>query len=128
MNDEQWIMNVLASLSIAHRSLFILMLHRRLLRYLRNFYVATGLGLLVWMTFFDANDLPTQIQNRWKLYELDEEARFYQEKIKAVQDERRELLGSDQLREKFAREKYLMKKEGEDVFVIVDENNDPLEK
>ncbi len=104
------------------------MLYRRMLRYLRNFYVATGLGLLGWMTFFDANDLPTQIQNRWKLYELDEEARFYQEKIKAVQDERREVLGNDQLREKFAREKYLMKKEGEDVFVIVDENNDPLEK
>jgi cell division protein DivIC len=104
------------------------MFYHRLLRYLRNFYVATGLGLLVWMTFFDANDLPTQIRNRWKLYELDEEARFYQEKIKAVQNERREVLGNDQLREKFAREKYLMKKEGEDVFVIVDEHNDPLEK
>ena len=103
------------------------MIHR-LLRYLRNFYVATGLGLLVWMTFFDANDLPTQIRNRWQLYKLDEEAKFYQAKIEAVQKERREVLGSDQLREKFAREKYLMKKEGEEVFVIVDENNEPLEK
>ena len=100
----------------------------RLLRYLRNFYVATGLGLLVWMTFFDANDLPTQIRNWWKLQELDGDAKFYQAKIKAVQTERREVLGSDRLREKFAREKYLMKKPGEDVFVIVDEQNEPLEK
>lgn len=100
----------------------------RLLRYLRNFYVATGLGLLVWMTFFDANDLPTQIRNRWKLWELDEESKFYQAKIKAVQMERQEVLGNDKLREKFAREKYLMKKEGENVFVIVDEHNEPLEK
>ena len=100
----------------------------RLLRYLRNFYVASGLGLLLWMTFFDANDLPTQIRNRWKVHELDDEAQFYQDKIKAIQLERQEVLGSDQLREKFAREKYLMKKEGEDVFVIVDEHNEPLEK
>lgn len=107
----------------AHSAMF-----QRLFRKLGNFYVATGLGLLLWMTFFDANDLPTQIRNRWKVYELDEEAQFYQDKIKAVQVERQEVLGSDQLREKFAREKYLMKKEGEDVFVIVDEHNEPLEK
>lgn len=100
----------------------------RLLRYLRNFYVATGLGLLVWMTFFDANDLPTQIRNRWKLRELDRDAKFYQAQIKSVQAERQEVLGNDRLREKFAREKYLMKKPGEDVFVIVDEHNEPLEK
>ncbi len=100
----------------------------RLLRYGRNFYVATGLGLLVWMTFFDANDLPTQIRNRWKLHELDRDAKFYQAQIKSVQKERMEVLGNDGLREKFAREKYLMKKPGEDVFVIVDEHNEPLEK
>ncbi|GAB2606125.1 septum formation initiator family protein [Spirosoma areae] len=101
---------------------------QKLLHRLRNFYVATGLGLLVWITFFDTNDLPTQIRNRWKLYELDEDAKFYQAQIKAVQKERRELLGNDRLREKFAREKYLMKRPEEDVFVIVDEQNEPLEK
>ncbi|GAB2551006.1 septum formation initiator family protein [Spirosoma aerophilum] len=100
----------------------------RLLRYGRNFYVATGMVLLVWMTFFDANDLPTQIRNWWKLRELDGEAQYYQDKIKAVQIERQEVLGNDRLREKFAREKYLMKKPGEDVFVIVNEQNEQLEK
>ena len=100
----------------------------RLLHYGRNFYVATGLGLIVWMTFFDANDLPTQVRNYWKLHELDQDTRYYQDKIKLVQTERKELLGNDRLREMFAREKYLMKKEGEDVFVIVDEHNEPLEK
>ena len=100
----------------------------RLFRYLRNFYVATGLGLLVWMTFFDANDLPSQVRNWIKLRELDAEAKFYETKIKTVKSERQELLGNDELREKFARERYLMKKQGEDVFVIVDEHNEPLEK
>ena len=101
---------------------------QKIFRYFRNFYVATGVGLLAWMLFFDANDLPTQIRNWWKLHVLEEDVRFYQGKIKAVRTERKELLGNDQLREKFAREKYLMKKPGEDVFVIVDENNEPLEK
>ncbi|UFH55013.1 septum formation initiator family protein [Spirosoma sp. KNUC1025] len=101
---------------------------QKLLQYGRNFYVASGLGLLIWMTFFDANDLPTQIRNWWKLHELDGKAKYYQERIKAVQTERKEVLGNDQLREKFAREKYLMKRPEEDVFVIVDEHNEPLEK
>jgi cell division protein DivIC len=112
---------------IIHHSSFISMF-QKLLHYGRNFYIATGLGLLAWMTFFDANDLPTQIRNYWKLHELDQDTRYYQDKIKLVQTERKELLGNDRLREKFAREKYLMKKEGEDVFVIVDEHNEPLEK
>ncbi|WP_420149767.1 FtsB family cell division protein [Spirosoma sp.] len=101
---------------------------QKILHYGRNFYVATGLGLLGWMTFFDANDLPSQIRNWWKLRELDRDATYYQERIKTIQIERQEVLGNDQLREKFAREKYLMKKPGEDVFVIVDEKNEPLEK
>ncbi len=101
---------------------------QKLLRRLRNFYVATALALLTWMTFFDANDLPSQVRNWLKLRELEGETRFYQAEIKDVQTKRREVLGSDRLREKFAREKYLMKKPTEDVFVIVDEQNEPLEK
>ncbi len=94
----------------------------------RNFYLATGLGLLVWMVFFDTNDLPTQFQNWRKLRELEGEKAFYAESTEAVQVQQREVLGSQRLREKFAREKYLMKKRNEDVFVIVDENNEPIEK
>ena len=101
---------------------------KNLLRPLRNFYIATALALLAWMTFFDANDLPSQVRNWLKLRELEEEAVFYQAEIRDVQTERREVLGSDRLREKFAREKYLMKKPTEDVFVIVDEKNEPIEK
>ena len=103
-------------------------MQQRLFRYARNFYVATAIGLLVWMTFFDANDLLTQARNWWKLQELEAEARFYKTEIKRVQAENREVLGNDRLREKFAREKYLMKRSSEDIFVIVDEQNEPLEK
>ncbi|CCH57217.1 hypothetical protein BN8_06623 [Fibrisoma limi BUZ 3] len=100
----------------------------RFLRPLRNFYLATGLVLLVWMLFFDANDLPSQVRNWWKLRELEKDAVYFQDKIRDVQNQRQEVLGNDRLREKYARERYLMKKPTEDVFVIVDENNEPIEK
>lgn len=100
----------------------------RLLRSLRNFYVATGLGLLVWMLFFDANDLISQFRHWRELRELEEQQGYYQQKVREVQAQQRQVLGSKQLREKFAREKYLMKRPSEDVYVIVDEHNEPLEK
>ncbi len=100
----------------------------RIPRFLRNFYTATVIGLLAWMTFFDANDLPSQFSNWWKLRELEGEVAYYNSQIETIRRESREVLGSDRLREKYAREKYLMKKPTEDIFVIVDENNEPLEK
>ncbi|MCY7351855.1 MAG: septum formation initiator family protein [Cytophagaceae bacterium] len=101
-----------------------------MLRRLRslNFYWMTGMGLLAWMLFFDANDLITQARTWWKLQQLRQEQDYYSEQIKQVERERREVMGTPRLVEKFAREKYLMKKPEEEVFVIVNENNEPLEK
>ncbi len=101
---------------------------RNLLRYGRNFYVATGIGLLVWMLVFDANDLFSQAQNWWNLRELENERIYYKTEIKRVQNQSKLVLGTDQLREKYARERYLMKKPTEDVYVLVDENDEPIEK
>lgn len=101
---------------------------RNLLRYGRNFYVATGIGLLVWMLVFDANDLFSQVQNWWNLRELEDERVYYKTEIKRVQNQSKLVLGTDQLREKYARERYLMKKPTEDVYVLVDENDEPIEK
>jgi hypothetical protein len=100
----------------------------RLLNNRYRFYILTGAGLLLWMLFFDANDLRSQFRNWWKAQELDEEKTYFQERIKAVRAERNEVLGSQQLRIKYAREKYLMKKRSEDVYVLVDENGEPIEK
>lgn len=97
------------------------------LRYSRNFYVLTGAGFLVWMLLFDTNDFISQYQMRKKLSDLENEKTYYQEKTEEVKQDREELLGNPQLLEKFAREKYLMKKNSEEVFVTVDQDNQPLE-
>ena len=86
----------------------------------RNFYFVTGISFLVWMTFLDSNDLISRFRMNSKLGSLEDEKEYYLEKIKEVEKDRSELMTNKELLEKFAREKYLMKKESEDVFVIVE--------
>ncbi|MCB0487223.1 MAG: septum formation initiator family protein [Cyclobacteriaceae bacterium] len=86
----------------------------------RNFYFLTAVFFLVWMTFIDSNDLITRVKMGSKLRSLEREKEYYQEKIVEVEKDRQELMTNKELLEKFAREKYLMKKESEDVFVIVE--------
>ena len=88
-------------------------------RVARNFYFLTGLGFVVWMTVFDANDVSKQYEMYRKWRELQGEKGYYEANIASVKKDRAELLSSPALLEKFAREKYLMKRPGEDVFVLV---------
>lgn len=87
----------------------------------RNFYVVCGALFLFWMTFLDSNDLVTRVKMASKLGELEDEKEYYKERIVEVEKDRTELMTNKELLEKFAREKYLMRKETEDVFVVVEE-------
>jgi cell division protein FtsB len=93
-----------------------------------RFYTLTLTGLVVWMLFFDINDVWTQLKMYRELGRLEDEKKYYVQKIKEVEKERIEVMGNKKLVEKFAREKYLMKKPKEEIFVIVDQDNRPLEK
>ncbi len=88
--------------------------------YLRNVYVLSLAGYLIWMLFLDANNIPNQFRTRVKLARLQDEKEYYLQKIDEVKQDREELLSDEALLEKFAREKYLMRKPKEDVYVIED--------
>ncbi|NOS93882.1 MAG: septum formation initiator family protein [Cyclobacteriaceae bacterium] len=88
----------------------------------RNFYAVTGFSFLVWMIFLDSNDLISRFKLGAKLRNLNNEKEYYQQKIAEVQKDREELMTNRELLEKFAREKYLMKKETEDIFIIEEED------
>jgi len=94
---------------------------RRLPKIFRNFYFLTGVLFLIWITFLDSNNLIARISLTSKLNNLEDEKSFYEEKIREVEKDRQELFGTNETLEKFAREKYLMKKETEDVFIVVEE-------
>jgi cell division protein FtsB len=86
--------------------------------FLKNFYAVSLIIFVIWMTFFDSNDWINRFRMSYKLRTLKNEKEYYHEKIKEVEKDKKELMGNDELLEKFAREKYLMKKPGEDIFII----------
>lgn len=90
-------------------------------RIFKNFYFLMALFFLIWMLFFDSNDIITQIKLSNKEAELESAKEFYESKIVEVKNDREALLNNKELLEKLAREKYLMKKESEDIFIIVEE-------
>ncbi|MBK6267243.1 septum formation initiator family protein [Marivirga sp. S37H4] len=91
----------------------------RIPKIFKNFYFIAGLVFVIWMIFLDNNDLISQLRLSSKYNDLLKEKEYYQEKIKEVEVDRQGLLSDDELLEKFARERYLMKKENEELFIIV---------
>ena len=87
----------------------------------RNFFFLTAFFFLMWMLCFDSNDIYSQYKLSRKLNNLEARKAYYQEKIMEVRQDREELLSNPELLEKFAREKYLMKKPSEDIYVLVEE-------
>ena len=88
---------------------------------LRNKYVLTLLIFLVWLLLFDQNNLTDRRKSSREYNQLLQEKEYYLNKIE--EDKRRinELKTDNDNLEKFAREQYLMKKDNEDIFVIVDD-------
>ena len=94
---------------------------QRIPKIFKNFYFIAGVVFLVWMLFLDNNDLVSQFRLSAKYNDLLDQKTYYQEKIEEVEIERSGFLTDDDLLQKFARERYLMKKKEEDLFVIVTE-------
>lgn len=84
----------------------------------RNFYILTATVFLLWMIALDSNNLITRYKLGSKLNSLENEQEYYKEKIEEVKKDHDELFGDRESVEKFAREKYLMKKESEDIFIV----------
>ncbi len=90
---------------------------------LRNKYMLSSTFFVFWMLFFDRNDLMSQYQYWNQLNKLESEKAFYTKEIKKTRRDLNELNTNPHMLEKFARERYLMKKENEDIFVIVKESS-----
>ena len=92
---------------------------KKILPFVLNKYFISIVAILVWITFFDKDDVLSQYQLRQKLEQLRTERNYYQEEIKKSKNDMNELRTNPANLEKFAREKYLMKKDNEEIFVIV---------
>lgn len=91
------------------------------LKYTKNFYFVCTFLFICWMLFIDTNDIVSQFKLQSKLSDLNRQKEFYQERKEKIIDDREELLSNYELLEKFARERYLMKRKTEDLYVIVED-------
>ncbi|GGB09224.1 FtsB family cell division protein [Puia dinghuensis] len=90
---------------------------------LPNKYLLTAVGFTVWILFFDTRDFITShFRERGELQKLEKSKRYYEQQIAATKQELDQLKTNPAVLEKYAREKYLMKRDNEDLFILRDDN------
>ena len=90
----------------------------KVLNILKNKYFVTLTLFLVWMAFFDTKDLGLIRERQNKLESLEKSEKEMAKLIAETRAELSMLKTSAESVEKYAREKYLMKKDNEDIFVV----------
>jgi cell division protein FtsB len=88
--------------------------------YMRNKYFVSAAAFLVWLAFIDSKNFISQYELQSEVNKLEAQKTFFQDEISKTRKEQQELLSSPEKLEKFAREKYLMKKDDEDLFIITE--------
>jgi len=91
--------------------------------WLKNKYLLTAVGFTVWILFFDARDFITShFRERNELQKLQQSKKYYEQQIAVTKRELEQLKTNPAVLEKYARERYLMKRDNEDLFVVRDED------
>ena len=90
----------------------------RLPSWLKNKSLLTGVFFIVWMLIFDQKDILSAFDRRDKLNELENSQQHLKQLITESHQELDLLKNNAKSIEKYAREKYLMKKDNEDLFIV----------
>ncbi|MDN3723808.1 septum formation initiator family protein [Aequorivita sp. SDUM287046] len=99
--------------------------NKKWVRFLSNKYVLILLLFLTWMVFFDTNSVLIHSELESEIDALEDNAEFYKKEIEQDKSFIQKMEDSNQM-EKFAREKYYLKKENEDIYII--EHEDSIKK
>jgi hypothetical protein len=86
--------------------------------WLKNKYLITGVVFVIWICFIDRNDLPTQWKRVMELRTLQQSEKNMDSQISDTKQELELLKTNPSTLEKYAREKYKMKRDNEDLYII----------
>jgi cell division protein FtsB len=86
--------------------------------WLKNKYLISLSVFAAILLFFDKNDFFSQNQRRNELLELQQSKEYYTKQLAVERKELEQLKTNPATLEKYAREKYLMKRDNEDLFVL----------
>ncbi|RKR11283.1 septum formation initiator [Flavobacterium sp. 90] len=90
---------------------------KRWFKLVSNKYVWVLLFFVVWMLFLDNYSYFDHRFLDGQINELQDNKKYYQDEIKKDQEQIKQLQNPEQI-EKYAREKYFMKKDSEDIYII----------
>jgi cell division protein DivIC len=91
---------------------------RHIPAFLRNKYLITSALFVIFLVYISENDVFTMFERNKKLQNLQKSEQHLTKLINDTRQELNLLKTNNQTIEKYAREKYLMKKENEDLFII----------
>jgi len=86
--------------------------------WLKNKYFLTLVFFIVWMFFFDPQDISSDISHQAKLKELKRNEQHMNQLIATTRQELEQLKTNAQTIERYERERYMMKKDNEDLFIV----------
>ncbi|HLV92003.1 MAG TPA: septum formation initiator family protein [Aequorivita sp.] len=95
------------------------------IKIISNKYLLIIVGFGIWMIFFDTNSYLIHRELDKEIEGLENNAEFYQKEIDHDKSFMKKMEDSNEM-EKFAREKYYLKKENEDIYII--EHEDSIKK
>jgi cell division protein FtsB len=84
----------------------------------KNKYFLVLVAAMVWFVFFDQNNLIQQYRLQRQIREFRQEIEYYRQEIARDSIDIQKLRNNPEELERYAREKYLLKKENEDIFII----------
>lgn len=91
--------------------------------WLKSKYLLTGLLFIVWMVFFDRNDITLQWKRIQELKQLQQSEEKMNDQIADTKKELNLLRTNPSTLEAYAREKFMMKRDNEDLYIIVKPDN-----
>lgn len=89
-----------------------------LLRILRNKYLLVTLFFVVWIVFFDSNNLISWSGDIRTVIMQERQKNYYKEAIRKTDEKLKELSSNRDSLEKFAREQYYFHEKDEELFII----------
>ncbi|MCX6332081.1 MAG: septum formation initiator family protein [Chitinophagia bacterium] len=93
---------------------------KKIIPFVANRYFVVSVGFFVWMLFFDQRDFFQQKERSAELKKVEAAKKYYQLEIDKTKKQLNNLQNNPASVEKFARERYLLKREGEEVYLFED--------
>jgi cell division protein FtsB len=93
---------------------------KKILPFIANRYFIVSVGFVVWMLFFDQRDFFQQRERATELKKVEDAKKYYQKEIESTQKQLDNIQNNKAAIEKYARERYLLRREGEELYLFED--------